>query len=147
MGLIDGLALGAVGGGGVGELDVFAGVAGGDGALASPLTTTFTRTLKVVAPEAQGAVSVDGGDGPGVAVGDVEVAVVQPGGYQVADPEPFARVGDEPDGGVGLPGGEPVVSGRRVERGDLLLGVRNDKTVDMGEGVEPFYLGGMEDDL
>jgi len=64
--LAGGLALGAVDGGGVGELDLVACVGRGNDPCAAP-------TL-----ECEGAVVTEGRGGPVVAVGDAEVAVVTP---------------------------------------------------------------------
>ena len=79
---VDGLALGSVGGGGVGELDVLADVVGGQRALAG------------AAGDVQAAVGADAGHGPGVAVGDAEVAVVASGGDPVAEADPLTTTRD-----------------------------------------------------
>ena len=88
-----GFALGAVDGGGVGELDVLAGVGGGEGAQVGGLA----------AAQGEAAVVADGGDGPGVAVGHAQVAVVAPGRDPVPDPEPLPGVGDDRVGVVDWP--------------------------------------------
>jgi hypothetical protein len=75
--VVDGVALGAVHGGGEGELDVASGVLGGQAPLAAPTA------------DEEGAVA-DGCDGPGVAVGDAQVAVVAAGRDAVALAELFA---------------------------------------------------------
>ena len=70
---VDGLALGAVGGAGVGELDVLVDILSREDAAA------------VAVGHVEAPVRVDRGDPPGFAVGDVEVAVVAAGGDPVAD--------------------------------------------------------------
>lgn len=82
VGGVDGLALGAVGGGGEGELDVVNDVLGRQGSLASATN------------HEQAAVVADAGDGPYVAVGDAEVAVVAASGDAVSESDPFAASGD-----------------------------------------------------
>ena len=47
---------------------------------------------------------------------------------------------------TGLAGGEALVADRGVEGGDLLAGVRDDRSVDVGEGGEAFDLGGVDED-
>ena len=83
VGVVDGLALGAVDGGGVGELDVLAHVAGGQGPLARAS----------VHPKAT--VAIGAGDRPGVAVGHVQVAVVAAGGDPVPDADLLSGLGGE----------------------------------------------------
>ena len=78
VGVSDGVALGAVDGGGVGQLDVGAGVLGREGA----------RSASTVDREVPGA--VDAGDRPLVTVGDAEVAVVAAGADPVADADVLA---------------------------------------------------------
>ena len=118
---LDSLALGAVGGDGVGKLDMFGGRMRQGRCnqpvtrplttpVTTPVTTPLTGRVLGVAAEVEGAVGIDGGDGQGVAVGDAEVAVVAAGGDQVADAALFAGVGGEPGGGVGLAAGEAVVA-------------------------------------
>ena len=70
---VGGLALGAVGGACVGELDVESRRRGTAGCACEPLRTS------------RPSVAVDTGDGPGVAVGDLEIGVVASGGDPVAD--------------------------------------------------------------
>ena len=77
----DGVALDAVDGGGVGELDVLARVVGGQRTAVRASAACVTSQL---------AVAVDAGDGPGVAVGDAEVAVVAAGRDPVPDTDPLA---------------------------------------------------------
>ena len=89
--MVDGLALGAVDGGGVGELDMLAHVRRGQGPVPGP------------AGDGEAAVGADAGDGPGVAVGDVEVAVVAAGRDPVADPDLFTGAGGERPGLAGEP--------------------------------------------
>ena len=130
--LVDGLALGAVDGGGVGELDVLADVVRGQGPCAT------------AAADDESAVVVGAGHCPAVAVGHAEVAVVASGCDLVADAESLAGCGGHGSGGTGLAGGEALVADRGVECGDLLAGVRDDRSVDVGEGGEAFDLGGVD---
>ena len=114
----DGLALGAVGGGGVGELDVLADVVRGQRAPARPRRRPSSA-----------AVVCDAGDGPGVAVGDAEVAVVASGGDPVADADPLTRRGDD---GSSEP--RPCLMrtwcDAAVDLRDLLAGVGDDQLAD-----------------
>src|SRR6266545_281181 len=73
MGAVDGVALRAVHGGRVGELDVLGDVFGWDAPLAA------------VPTEDQAAVVADLGHRPGLAVCDLDVGVVSSGGDPVAD--------------------------------------------------------------
>ena len=82
--LAGGLALGAVDGGGVGELDLVACVGRGNDPCAAP-------TL-----ECEGAVVTEGRGGPVVAVGDAEVAVVTP--LATRSPIPHRRASRAPTG-------------------------------------------------
>ena len=77
---VDGLALGAVDGGGVGELDEPCRVVGRDRRVA-------TAPGRVVEQEA--AVVADAGDGPGLPVRDLEVGVVAAGRDPVSEPDPL----------------------------------------------------------
>ena len=106
---VDGLALGAVDGGGVGELDVLA------------RRTSAGRVRSPRARDAEACRRVDAGDGPGVAVGDPEVAVVAAGGDPVADPDPLPGGGDHGACRVrrGRPAAEAMVADGGVERRDL----------------------------
>ena len=108
-----GLALGAVDRGRVGQLDVLARIAGGEGAQLGGAS----------AAQGEAAVGADVGDGPGVAVAHAEVAVVAPGRDPVPDPEPFPGVGGDGVGVVDVPGGDQPVADRAVQRGRLLAGV------------------------
>lgn len=81
MGCVDGLALSAVCGGRVGELDMLIDVPGRQG----PVTPA--------AGDVDREVGIESGDDPGVPVGDVKLAVVAAGGDWVADAEdPAVRV-------------------------------------------------------
>jgi hypothetical protein len=80
-----GLALGAVDGGGVGQLDLLAHVRGWEGA----------RTAATVALDGHRAGRVEGGDGPGVAVGDPQFAIVASGRDPVTDAQPLSRTRDD----------------------------------------------------
>ena len=81
----DGLTLGAVDGSGVGEFDVLADVRRGQ----HPVTRLAVRV--------EGAVVVDAGDCPAVAVDDAEVAAVAAGGDPVTDPLPVIRLPSRTD--------------------------------------------------
>ena len=85
VGVVDGLALGAVDRGGVGQLHVPGRVVGGD--LALTHTTTTTGTSVAVRVEGEAARAADVGDGPGLSVRDLEVGVVSAGRDAVPDPE------------------------------------------------------------
>lgn len=109
---IDGVALSAVHGGGVGELDVFGDVGPGE----FPVTG---------APEdEQAAVVTDAGDDPGVAVGDSEVAIVTTGGDAVTEADALAMPGDRLT--ISLTTVRPGVADRCVEGADLFAGVGDD---------------------
>ena len=82
VGGVDGLALGAVRGRGEGELDVSVDVVGGQ------LAVTGT------AGEEEAAVAADAGDGPDVAVGDAEVAVVAARCDAITEADPLTKAGD-----------------------------------------------------
>ena len=76
---VDGVALGAVDGGGVGELDE-------PGRVLRREHRGRARGRRRM----QAAVVADAGDGPGLAVRDAEVGVVAAGGDPVPEPDPFA---------------------------------------------------------
>src|ERR1019366_6587524 len=80
---VGGGCLGAIDGAGVGELDVVAHVRGGQ----DPLAAASGDNCRAVD---------EPGHGPGVAVGDIGVAVVAPGRDLVSDPDPFPRPRPDP---------------------------------------------------
>ena len=96
----------------------------------------------------EAAVWLDAGHGPGVAVGDAEVAVVASGGDPVADAEPLTGCGGDRSrrGSV-----SPVA--RRWSRIAALRAATCSRVsamtspVDVGECGEAFDLGGVDDDL
>ena len=77
VGAVDGLALGAVDGGGVGELDEPCRVLGRD------------HSVTTAAVQGEAAVVADAGHGPGLSVRDLEVGVVAAGRDPVAEPDPL----------------------------------------------------------
>ena len=78
MSPIDGVALGAVHRGRMSELDVTGGVLGGE------------LAISTAAVKCDAAVIADAAHGPGLAVGDLEVGIVAPGGDAIADAQSFA---------------------------------------------------------
>ena len=116
----------------LGELDVVADVVRGQVPCAA------------AAPYDEPAVGVRAGHGPLVAVGDAEVAVVASRCDLVAGAEPLAGCGRHRCGRAGLAGGESLLADGGVEGGDLLAGVRDDRSVDVGECGEAFDLGGVD---
>ena len=149
VGGADGLSLCSVGGRGEGELDVLVDVLGGQGASAR------------AAGDEQAAVIADPGHGPGVAVGDCEVAVVASGGDPVAETDPLSTTRDGLTNTVTrlltrvFASAVAAVADRRVECADLVAGVGDDEMVtvigmggaDGGQGCGAFDLAGMDDDL
>ncbi len=105
-------ALRAVRGCGVGEFDMSADVAGGQDSL------TFGP-----ARDGQPPVALDAGDGPGVAVGHVQVAVVAACRDLIPDPDPLTRPGGHLLGVIDHADGEEPVADRGVQRADLLAGI------------------------
>ena len=145
-----GLALGAVDGGRVGQLDVLACVTGREGAQLGGAS----------APEGEAAVGADVGDGPGVAVAHAEVAVVAPGRDPVPDPEQFPGVGGDRAAVIDVPGGHQPVADESVQHCCLLAGVGHHQhparalfAGDEGVGGEPgqrlgaFGVAGIDPDL
>lgn len=142
---LDGFSLRAVDGRGVGELDLLAGVGGWDAPVASPTG------------QDEAAVVVHGGDGPGVSVGDVDVALVTTGGDPVADPEALPRSSGECRRVVDATGADEVVADGSVEAGDLFAGVGDHERrlpagrvaggCDRWQRVGALDLGGVEADL
>ena len=120
VGGLGGVALGAVAGGGVTELDVLADVVGGQ-----------LATAPVAVVDGEPAVAVHPGDGPGLPVGHAEGGVVAAGHDQVpgADPLPVPVA----DGAVVVDdaGGDEPVADRGVQRGGVLA------RVDHHRGVTP----------
>ena len=124
------------------------------------------RALAGAAGDEQAAVLADPGDGPGVAVGDSEVAVVASGGDPVAETDPLTTTRDGLTSTLTRsltrlarhgcsPGAVAAVADGCVERSDLVAGVGDDELVavisadgaDGGQGCGAFDLAGMEDDL
>jgi hypothetical protein len=75
----------------------------------------------------QTALVADAGDGPGVAVGDAEVAVVAAGGDPVADPDPLPGERGRDHIVVDVSGGDECAGDGGVECGDRLTGVGHDR--------------------
>jgi len=71
----------------------------------------------------QRAVRLDPGDGPGVAVGDVQGGFVAAGGDPVTDPDPFPGRCRDRMGVVEAAGGDELVADGRVQGGDLFPGL------------------------
>lgn len=139
----DGLALGAVNGGGVGELDEPGRVLGGN----HPIPAAPTWPLPVIV-EDEAPVVPDTGHRPGLPVRDLQVGVVATGRDPI--PEPDAIPGGRTEGPSGAFTVLVVVADDGVEIGDLLAGVRDDQvTRDAGVGDRggPFDLGAVDDDL
>ncbi len=111
MSLAGGLALGAVDGGGIGELDLVSCVRRRN----DPGTTL---TL-----EREGAVVTDGRDGPGVAVSDAEVAVVASRSDPVTDPQSLAGVRHVDTSVVDMADSDEAVADGSVQRSGLLASV------------------------
>ena len=110
--MVGGVALDAVHGGGVGQVQVVPHVVGvHDGVLPAGL---------VVQPDAAGV--GDAGDGPGHPVRHPQVGVVQPGHHVVAgaDAEPVGAVGD--GGVVDGAGGDELFPDDLVDRGGVVVG-------------------------
>ena len=108
---VGGGSLGAIDGAGVGELDVVAHVRGGQ----DPFAAASGNNRRAVGAEP--------GHGPGVAVGDIGVAVVAPRRDLVPDPDPFPRPGREHMGVVDVPAGDEPFADGPVEVGHLRTGV------------------------
>ena len=141
VGVVNGLALGSVDRGGVGELDEPGDVLRRDLAIAP------------VAVKDQAAVLADAGDDPSLAVRDPEVGVVAAGGDAVPGPDPFAAsghqrwvcVGRVAGGGVGA----TLVADRGIEAGHVLLGVGDDEVAGrarLGEGGGAFAVARVDHD-
>ena len=102
--------------------------------------------------------SVDGGDGPGVAVRDAEVAVVAAGRDPVPDPEPFPGAGGDH---VGVLDGPAATSRSRIAPLSAATCSRVSAITNMpvapighdagggelGQRLGAFGLGGVEPDL
>jgi len=134
VGPVDGVALGAVHGRGVGELDVLVDVPRGQ--LASAGSSN----------DEEAAVVSHSGDRPGVSVRDPEIAIVATGGDAVAEPDPLptSRHGTTIDFVVPI---HPAVPDRGVERADLFASVGDDESVGLGQYGGALDLGGVDDDL
>src|SRR5674476_1232075 len=111
-----------------------------------------TATIK-----GQRAVRIDPGDGPGVAVGDVQGAVVAAGGDPVTDPDPFPGGCRDRTGVVEPAGGDELVADGRVQGGDLFPGLGDHQhrlgrrlspwlVADLGQGAGAFALTGVQAD-
>ena len=112
-----------------------------------------TATIK-----GQRAVRLDPGDGPGVAVGDVQGGFVAAGGDPVTDPDPFPGRCRDRTGVVEAAGGDELVADGRVQGGDLFPGLGDHQHrlgrrltawlgADLGEGAGAFGLTGVQADL
>lgn len=128
-------ALGTVGSGGVGELDVGADV--------------FRRQCPPASVALNGdRTALGSDDGPGLPVGDVGVVVVASGGDAVADADALARGGYD---GVGdLADARAHLVGEAVDLGDLLAGVGDDEVAAHcahREFLLPLDIAGVDDDL
>jgi hypothetical protein len=122
---------------------VLAHVLGGQGALAA------------LARDGHRSVAVDAGDGPGVAVGDLDVGVVAAGDDPVTGTDACSLAG----GGarvIDSSGCDQLRTDGAVERGDLLVGVGDDDHRDAclvgqggvpGERADAIGVGGVEVDL
>ncbi|MEJ7690630.1 MAG: hypothetical protein WKF76_09515 [Nocardioidaceae bacterium] len=133
----DGLALGTVHRGGVGEFHELRRVVGRD------------LSVPPVGVQEEAAVVADAGDGPGLAVRDLKVGIVAPGRYPIPEPDPLtARGGDRPTvcGAISC----SVITDRSVQVRDLLTGIGDDQVTrgaGVGEGGGSFDLGGVDHDL
>ena len=116
---VDGLALGAVHGGGVGEFNEPSRVVG------------RYLSIPAVGVQDEAAVLPDLRDGPGLPVRDLKVAVVAAGGDVVTEPDPFTTSGRDD---LFTMGGRlrsvPVVADGGVEIGDLVAGVGDNQVPD-----------------
>lgn len=117
MGFGLGVALGAVDGGGVSELDRLPRVPDRD--VAGPA---------VVVAQPDGFVA-DGGDGPGLSVGDAELSVVAAGCDPVPEPEMLTRLVHDDTVVVDEARGDQSVADRGVERRHVLATVGHQGTV------------------
>jgi hypothetical protein len=106
-----------------------------------------------VAGDEQAAFVADPSDGPGVTVGDCEVAVVASGGDPVAEPDPLTTARERLTSSRTrlLTSAVAAVANGCVECADLVAGVGDDELVavgaDRGQGCRAFDLAGMDDDL
>jgi hypothetical protein len=141
VGGVDGFTLSTIGGRGEGELDVSVDVVGGQLALAG------------AAGDDEAAVASDTGNGPDVAVGDAEVAVVAARGDAITGADPFTTAGDGLTFSltISLTSVVAAVANCCVDGSDLLAGVGDDQLVtgcaDVGECVGALDLAGVDDDL
>jgi hypothetical protein len=136
-------ALHAVHGAAVAELDVLAHVVGGQDALAA------------LARDGHRSVAVDAGDGPSVAVGDLDAEVIVAGDDPVAGTDACCMAGGDVRV-VDPSAGDQPRSGGVIERADLLVGVRDDDRGSAhlvgvhgvpGQRANPVSIGGVDADL
>jgi hypothetical protein len=113
MGTINGVALGAVHRGRVGTLDELRGVLSWD----PPFSTSASKR--------ETAVVADRGDGPGLAVGDLEVRVIPARGDAIAKAKLLAAGGR--DDLLALHAISPLIADRRVQIRDLLPTIGDDE--------------------
>ena len=139
VGAVNGVALRAVDGGRVAKLDVLRGVLGRDFLVAT------------AAAQDEPAVATDVGDGPGLAVGDLEIGVIAAGGDAVADLQLLAAGGrDAACVVVGVPLASALVADGGVQVRDLLPSTGDDQIAagtDFRERRDALDIRGVDGDL